>query len=166
MRAMSSSAWVGDCDCDQADCTSATATSTPRANQLERSIQTFFHDCNPSRCGREFVEVLDVGTRCTVEALHLWIRGFDYVVFVGSVGAAAVAETEMAGGEAQRVAGENVAGPGAGVARQKHGIDAVAAVYGVGDANQLGVGWRASGIVAPAHFYLNIGKTFFGEMRF
>src|SRR5579859_7214064 len=73
MRAMSSSAWVGDCDRDQADCTSATATSTPRANQLGRSIQTFFLDCNPSGCGSEFVEILDVRTGGTVQALHLWI---------------------------------------------------------------------------------------------
>ncbi len=41
--------------------------------------------------GGEFEEVLDVRAGGAVEALHLWIGGFDDVVFVGGVGAAAVA---------------------------------------------------------------------------
>src|SRR6267378_4610579 len=68
--------------------------------------------------GDEFVEELYVGARCAVQALHLWVGGFDYVVFVGGVGAASVAQAEVAGGEVERFAGEDVARPGAGVARQ------------------------------------------------
>src|SRR5882762_5513262 len=116
--------------------------------------------------GDEFVEELYVGARCAVQALDLRVGGFDYVVFVGSVGAAAVAEAKVAGGEAEWVAGEDVAGPRAGVARQEHGIDAVTAIDGVGDANHFGVGRRAGGIVPAAHLYFDIGKTFFGKMRF
>ena len=69
-------------------------------------------------------------TRRAVHALDLGIGGFDDVVFVGRVRAVAVAESEMARGKAQRIAGENVAGPGAGEARQQDRIDAVAPVDG------------------------------------
>ena len=54
----------------------------------------------------------------------------------------------MGGGEAQRVACEDVAGPGAGQARQDDGIDAVLAIGGFGDLDEGGVrvggGWDRS----------------------
>src|ERR1700730_1825344 len=82
----------------------------------------FARGCRPKErqlgAGGEFVEELYVGARGAIQALDLGVGGFDYVVFVGGVGAAAVAKTEVAGGKTQRFAGEDVAGPGAGVARQ------------------------------------------------
>ena len=51
-------------------------------------------------CRGELVEKLDIRTRRPVQALYLGISGFDYVVFVGGVGAASMAETEVAGREA------------------------------------------------------------------
>ena len=61
--------------------------------------------------GGEFVEVLDVRKRCAVNTLDFGILGFDEVVLVGCVGAISVSQAEVARGEAQWVAGENVARP-------------------------------------------------------
>ena len=71
------------------------------------------------------------------------IGGFDQVILIGGVGAVAVAQAEVGGGKAERVAGEDVAGPGAGEARQHDGIDAVFAVGRFGDSNDRGIGRRA-----------------------
>src|SRR5436309_395678 len=71
----------------------------------------------PARpCGRtpklfsEFVQVLDERHHGAVVALHIRIGRLDHVVLVRRVRAAAVAEAEVAGGEAQRWIGEDVSG--------------------------------------------------------
>src|SRR2546426_641701 len=61
---------------------------------------------------RDFVQVLHVRAHCTVNPLHLRVRRLDDVVLVRGVGAAAVAESELACGEPYRVARVHVARPG------------------------------------------------------
>ena len=59
---------------------------------------------------RQFVEVLHKRHRRAVEGLDFRIRRFNNVIFIWRVGAAAVAETEMAGRKLERFAGKNVTG--------------------------------------------------------
>src|SRR2546427_10605235 len=93
---------------------------------------------------RQLEQVFGEGEDCAVEALDFRVRGFDHVVFVRRMCAAAVAETEMAGGQAQRFASENISGPGTGIPRPHDGIDAMALVNGDLRANQRSVGRRGS----------------------
>src|SRR5580765_4625679 len=72
------------------------------------------------------VKIFDVRARRAVNALHVWILGFDDVVLIGRMSAAAVAHSEVAGRHAQRVAGENISGPRSRAARQDYGIDPLA----------------------------------------
>ena len=78
--------------------------------------------------------------------------------------AAAVAEAEVAGGEAQRVAGEDVAGPGAGVARPEDRLDLRTPIDGQLGADQRGVGRRARGIVTAAHAHVDVGVAALDEV--
>src|SRR2546423_11206713 len=57
----------------------------------------------PGGSGGEFVEVFDLGEGGAVHALDFGVAGLDEVVLVGRVGAIAVAQAEVAGGEMQRV---------------------------------------------------------------
>src|SRR5205823_10559925 len=74
---------------------------------------------------RQFVKIFNVRERGAVHALHFRIAGLDDVILIGRVRAVAMAEPKMASGQAQRLARENVTGPGTGQARQKHGVDAI-----------------------------------------
>src|ERR1051325_6074108 len=49
---------------------------------------------------RQIVEVLDVGERCAVHALHFRVAGFDDVILVGRMRAAAMTQAEVARGQA------------------------------------------------------------------
>src|SRR6266702_6406766 len=62
---------------------------------------------------REFVKICGVRKRGAVHALHPGIAGLDDVILVGRMRAVALAESEMPGGQAKRLAGENVTRPGA-----------------------------------------------------
>src|SRR5436309_5706389 len=72
---------------------------------------------------RQLEQVFDERHHRAIEALDLWVRRFDNVIFVRRVGAAAVIEAEMAGGELERFAGENVTGIRTGVARPEQRVD-------------------------------------------
>src|SRR5262245_4000844 len=71
---------------------------------------------------RELVEVLNERQDGAVEALYVRVRRLDHVVLVRRMGPAAVAESEVAGGQFQRLAGEDVTRVRARVARPEHGI--------------------------------------------
>src|SRR5512134_1527822 len=77
----------------------------------------------------ESEEILDERSHGGVPSGDLPIRGFDDEVLIGGVRPAAVAKPEMAGGQSQRVAGEDVAGVGAGVAGNEDRVDLMAAVH-------------------------------------
>src|SRR6266404_7363507 len=115
---------------------------------------------------REAVQELDERKNSTVDALNFGILGFDDVILVRRVRAAAVAEPEGAGGKVKRLAGKNVAGPGAGAARKNDGIHSAFAVDLGFDSNERGIGRRAVGIVAAGHADFDVTETFFREMRF
>src|SRR5713101_1783832 len=76
--------------------------------------------------GSQLVEILNVGARRSVHALHLGVLRLDDVVLVRSVRAASMAQPEMPCREPQRLAGKHVTRPGPGEARQDHGINSVA----------------------------------------
>ncbi len=67
---------------------------------------------------REFVKIFGVRKRGAVHALHSGIAGLDDVILVGRMRAVAMAESEMPGGQAKRLAGENVTRPGARQSRR------------------------------------------------
>src|SRR6266436_264635 len=119
-----------------------------------------------SACLRDAVEKLDERKDGAVHALNFGIFRFDDVVFVRRMRAAAMTEAEGAGGKVKRLAGENVAGPGAGAARKNDGIDSAFAVDLGFNANERGVGRCAVGIVAAGHADFDVTETFFREMRF
>src|SRR5262249_57019656 len=58
-----------------------------------------------------------------IEALDLRVGGFDDVIFVGRMCAAAVAESEMARGQLERFAGEDISRIRAGIARPEQRVD-------------------------------------------
>src|SRR5215472_22671 len=93
---------------------------------------------------REFVKIFDVRKRGAVHALHLGIAGLDDVILIGRMRAVAMAESEVSGGQAKRLAGDDVTRPGACQARKDHGVDAVVLVHGRGGANDGGVAGRGS----------------------
>src|SRR6516165_5090946 len=97
---------------------------------------------------REFVKVFGVGKRGAVHALHPGIAGLDHVILIGRMRPVAVAESEMPGGQAKGLAGENVTRPGARQPRKGHRVDAVLFIHGGGGANDGGIGGRGSGVVA------------------
>src|SRR5437016_6061904 len=80
--------------------------------------------------------------------------------------AAAVAEAEGTGGEVERLAGENVAGPGAGAARKNDRVHSAFAVDFGFNSNERRIGRGAVGIVAAGHADFDIAETFFREMSF
>src|SRR5437867_6092949 len=77
---------------------------------------------------RQFEQVFGEGKHGAVHALDLRIGRFDHIVFIRGVGAAAVAQAEMAGGQAQRRSREHEARPGAGIARPEQGLDMMMAI--------------------------------------
>src|SRR5258707_3813164 len=72
---------------------------------------------------RQLVEIFDKRHHRAVEALDLWVRRFDNVIFVRRVRAAAVTESKMSRGKLERVARKNVTGIGTGVARPEQRVD-------------------------------------------
>ena len=60
---------------------------------------------------RQLEQVFDEREHDAIHTLDLRVRRFDDVIFVRRMGAAAVAEAEMAGWQTERFAGEHVAGP-------------------------------------------------------
>src|SRR5436309_15778092 len=98
---------------DKRSFTSATlANRMPCLLPLARSIARL---C-ALRNDRQLVQVLDERHHRAVPAHRLRVRGLDDVVLVGGVGAAAVAEAEVARGQAERRVGEDVPGIAARVA--------------------------------------------------
>src|SRR5579872_6307635 len=79
-----------------------------------RALEQFSKSLQKTSGSRQFVKVFDVRTRGAIYTLHLGVAGLDHVIFVGSVGAASVAQAEMSCGQPQGIAGEDVSGPGAG----------------------------------------------------
>src|SRR3954471_2215126 len=72
----------------------------------------------------QLVQILHERHYRAVVALQLGVRRLDDVVLIGRVCAAAVAEAEVTGGEAERRVGEYVAWIRAGRARPEQRIDA------------------------------------------
>src|SRR6266571_7857847 len=91
---------------------------------------------------RQFVEVFDVRKGRAVHAPDFGIFRFDDVIFVGRVRAVAMSQAKVRSRQTKRIAGENVAGPGAGQARKHHGINSVFLVNAGGRANNRGIGGR------------------------
>ena len=71
----------------------------------------------------QLVEIFDERHHRAVEALDFRVRGFDDVIFVRRMRAAAVAESEMSGRQLERFAGEDVTGIRTGVARPEQRVD-------------------------------------------
>src|SRR5450755_2265805 len=99
-----------------------------------------------------------------VHALQLWISGFDDVVLVGGVRAISMAQSKVTGGEAQRIAGENVTRPGAGEAWKHYRVDAIAAVDCRGCANYLRVRRCGGGVVTSAHVNIDVREAVFRQV--
>jgi hypothetical protein len=59
----------------------------------------------------QLVEILDIRTRRAVNPLHFGIGRLNHVVFIRRMRPASVTQTEMACGQPQRIAGEDIAGP-------------------------------------------------------
>src|SRR5262249_4900897 len=76
----------------------ATSAATPYDSSLELA----------ARDARELVQVVNEGARGALEAREVWIRRLDDEVLVGRVRAAAVTETEVAGGQPERCIREHV----------------------------------------------------------
>src|SRR5436190_4441988 len=72
---------------------------------------------------RQLVEIFDKRHHRAVEALDLWVRRFDNVIFVRRMRAASVAESEMSGRQLKRFTGEDVTGIRTGVARPEQRVD-------------------------------------------
>src|SRR5437764_4873887 len=92
--------------------------ASPRGESSSRSARA-----------RHLVEIFHVRPHRAVDPLHLRVRRLDQVVFVRRVRAAAVAQSEVARREPQRLAGEHVAGPRPRVPRQEDGVDPGAPIY-------------------------------------
>ena len=110
------------------------------------------------------VKKLPLRADCAIDSLHFRVRRFDYVILIGGVGAVAVAHTEMAGGQVQRVAGKDVSGPRSGAARQDDGIDSLAAIVSDLGADQRGVGGGAVRVVASGHVHFDVAEAAFREV--
>src|SRR5947207_949890 len=78
---------------------------------------------------RQFEEVFGEREHGAVQTLDLRIGGLDDIIFVRSMGAAPVAQPEMAGRELERFAGEQIAGPGTGHSRPEQRINPMTAVH-------------------------------------
>src|ERR1041384_7336666 len=72
---------------------------------------------------RQLKQIFHEREHGAVHSLDFRTCGLDHVVFVRRVGAAAMAEAEMAGGFAERITGEDVTGPRACAARPDQGIN-------------------------------------------
>ena len=72
---------------------------------------------------RQFVQILNKRHRRPVEVLDFRVRGFDDVIFVRRMRAAAVAESEMSGRQLKGFAGEDVTGIRTGIARPEQRVD-------------------------------------------
>src|SRR5882672_2878247 len=72
---------------------------------------------------RQLVPVVDEAADRGVEPVQPGIARLDQVVLVGGVRAAAVAQSEVAGRQLERLAGEHVARPGAGEPRPQDRLD-------------------------------------------
>src|SRR5260370_39575612 len=70
-----------------------------------------------ARSAGERFQIVDEGADAVVVAVQLRVRALDQEILVGGVGAAPVGETEVAGGQLERCAGEDVTRIRAGVAR-------------------------------------------------
>src|SRR5437870_4498478 len=114
---------------------------------------------------RHLVQIFDVRAHGAVDALDFRRRRLDDVVLVGRVRAAAVAPSEVARGEPQRITGEHIARPGAGIARQDDRVDPGAAVHRLLRPDDHGIGGRAGGIVAARHVDLDVPESPLRQVR-
>src|SRR5450631_2208865 len=78
---------------------------------------------------RHRVQKFHVGTHGSIHALHFRVRGLDQVVLIGRVGTVAVPQPESAGGQVQRIAGENVTRPRSWTARKNNRIYAGISIH-------------------------------------
>ena len=75
-----------------------------------------------------------------------------------------MAHAKVAGGEAKRVVGKDVARPRSGAARQDYGINSFAFIECDLRTNQRRVRGRAVGIVSACHVHFNVAEAMFREM--
>src|SRR5713101_7237643 len=113
----------------------------------------------------QLVQVINEGAHGAVHALELRVFRLDDVVFIRSVRAATVAEAEVTCRQVQRLTGEYVTRPGAGVARQNHRVNSPSAIDCGLCPNHRGVSGRAGGIIAATHMDFNIAETPLREVR-
>src|SRR5437879_1774786 len=112
------------------------------------------------------VQEFDERKDSAIHAVDLGVFRLDDVVLVRSMRAASVAEAKGTGGEVQRLAGENVTGPGARAARQNDRVDPALAIHSGFDADDFCVGGRAVGIVTAGHAHLDIAEALFRKVSF
>src|SRR6202167_968912 len=115
--------------------------------------------------GRHGIQKFHVGTHRPINALHLRIGRVNQVILIGRVGAFAMSQSEMASGQAQGIAGEDVAGPRSWTARQNDRIDYGTSIYLYFGFDDSGVGGGAVGIVAARHIDLYVAKSLLSEVR-
>src|SRR2546425_6517814 len=77
---------------------------------------------------------------------------------------AAVAQAEMAGGQAQGCAGKHEARPGTGVAGPENGLDAMTAINRPLRLDKPCVSWRAGRVIAARHADFDISVTTLGQV--
>src|SRR5229473_2637796 len=93
------------------------AACEPWKNEMPPGRSKHSRSGTRSACLRQLVEELHMGKRRAVHPLNFRIFRFDDVVLVRCVRAAPMAQAEVARGQAQRIAGEDITGPRPGVAR-------------------------------------------------
>src|SRR5207253_6036098 len=107
----------------------------------------------------QLVEIFDERHHRAVETLYFRVRGFDDVIFIRRMRAAAMTESEMAGRKLDRFARENVAGIRTGVARPEQGINPESFVSRGLRFYQRGISRRARGIVTTGHIDFDVAEA-------
>src|SRR5919197_1770813 len=113
---------------------------------------------------REFIEIVDERPDGAIEACEMGIGGFNDIVFVWRVGAAAMAESEVARGKPERLAGEDIPRIGTGISRPKDRVEPAAFVDGELRLDHGCIGGCISWVISTARLYLDVSKSMLGQM--
>src|SRR5205823_629200 len=129
--------------------------NTPRSHKESLLRQWHTH---------EFIEIVDERPDSAIKACEMGIGGFDDVVFVRRVGAAAMAESEVAPGKPERLAGEDISRIGSGISRPKDRVEPAAFVDGELRLDHGCIRGCISRVIFPARLYLDVSKSMLGQM--
>src|SRR5205814_2845530 len=77
----------------------------------------------------QFIQIFDVGAHCAINSLHIRIHGFDHVILIRSMRAAAVAHTEVPGSKMQWIPGKDVSRPRSRAAWKNDGVNSFLMVH-------------------------------------